>query len=98
MKKLVGKRLTVNPDQKAGLALLATFTLGGPAPTSIIFKVFCNACKSKATITLTEDVPTGDIWLEGPDKCEGCGHQFTDPDATYSMLSQKQIEDYFGPF
>jgi hypothetical protein len=96
MKLLVGRREVVNPDLKSAVQVLSMFTLASPPPNKVFFDETCGQCKTKVRITLSETPETGEVWIDGPDKCETCGHQLSRPDAKPKMLSQEAIKGYFG--
>lgn len=98
MKRLVGKRANINPGLKEGMWLLAIFTPVGPKPSVIEFNKICVVCKEPVKITLSEDVNTGEIWLEGADRCVKCGHQLSNDKAMPPSLSQEAISSFFGNY
>ena len=95
MKKLVGKRENYNPNIWETLLLVSTLIPGAFHTTNIRFDETCRKCKAPLVIMLHEDVKTGEIWLEGPDKCCTCGNQLSNPSSTF-QLSQEAITGYFG--
>jgi len=95
MKKMVGKRENPNPGLREGMMLVGAFISGASKPTKIRFDETCSQCKAPVVILLSEDITTGEIWLEGPDKCSGCSHQLSDPNSKF-QLTQEAIHGYFG--
>jgi rRNA maturation endonuclease Nob1 len=95
---MVGKRERVHKALKMAIKLLEIFTVNGPKPSAIEYDETCAGCKAPVKITLSEDINTGEIWLEGPDKCEKCGHQLSDDRARAQPLSQEAIANLFGRY
>ncbi len=98
MRTLVGKRENVNPGLKEAMGLVAMLTPAGPKSSVIESNGACAKCKEPVKITLSEDPNTGEVWLEGPDKCGKCGHQFSDDKAPFQPLSQEAIASLFGKY
>jgi len=98
MKKLMGQRQTVDPELKTGIALLSLFSLRDLSPTKIQFNKSCAKCSAPIALTLTEEVETGQIWIEGPDNCLNCSNVISDPNAQSEMLDQKTIARFFGEY
>jgi len=96
MKIQIGKREKVNPELKTGMAMVEIHTQGKMKPTVLDFDEVCDKCGARIKITVSEEVSTGIIWLEGPDKCEKCGHQISSNTPTFEPLNQGQIEEWFG--
>ena len=97
MKKKIGQREHVNPTLDEGLQVLRLFILGGPLAKTIRFDTCCNVCKTKIPVYLKEDSSTGEIWIEGPDKCPDCQITIIDPTLDYQM-TQDEIFGYFGEY
>lgn len=99
MKILVGKRRVVDSELKGMMALAVTLTTSaGPRPATVEYRETCAKCKAPVIITISEIVSTGEIWIEGPDKCAKCGHQLANPNAPPRPLSQEMIEKFFGKY
>ena len=97
MKKLVGKRENYDPAMREAIILAEAFILvNGPKPTTVEFPHKCNSCHTPIIITLTEDISTGEIWLEGPDNCPRCNFKISDEKAKAQPLSQECINSLFG--
>jgi hypothetical protein len=97
MKKQVGQREKVNLSLKEAMMLVSVFIPGASKPPTIVWEGKCEKCKFPLSIKLSEEVETGKIWIEGPDKCEKCDHQLSNESATV-MLTQDQIFGYFGKY
>jgi DNA-directed RNA polymerase subunit RPC12/RpoP len=96
MKLLIGRRENYNPEFRPG-STFVQFILGGRArPTVIEYPGKCSTCSSPVTITLREDTNTGEIWLEGPERCVSCGQQFSNESAAFQPLDQEAICGLFG--
>lgn len=95
MKKIVGRRKNYNPDMREALLLVSAFVPGAFHAPNIRFDETCSKCKSPLVIMLREDIKTGEVWLEGPDKCSECGNKLSNPNSTF-QLSQEAIAGYFG--
>ena len=97
MRKLVGKRGNYDPARREAQILAEAFILvNGPRPTVIEHPYMCNVCHAPVTITLTEDISTGEVWLEGPDNCPACNFKISDETATFQPLTQTAIVELFG--
>lgn len=80
------------------LVEVCVFLPGARHATRIQFDGTCSKCGAPAPAIMSEEVETGKIWLEGPDRCVGCGAQLSDPNAKFQPLTQAQIEGMFGKF
>ena len=100
MRKLVGQRNpTVLGSFKEAILLVEYFVFpNGPRPTSIIFPGYCSKCNTPVKTVLSEDMDTCEIWLEGPDVCGCCGNELATPNPPSIILTQEQIEGFFGKF
>jgi len=97
MRKLVGKRENYDSARREAKILAEAFILiNGPRPTVIEYPNTCNSCHAPITVTLTEDISTGEIWLEGPDNCPNCNFKISDETAKTQPLTQAAIIDLFG--
>jgi len=99
VRKLVGKRENPNGERRVEMGLVHLFTsLQGPAPAKIVDRGKCQKCSFPVETSLSEDIDTGKIWLEGHDLCPRCGHQLANPDALFQPLSQEAIQQLFGKY
>ena len=97
MKKLVGKRETpIDPGLRAMISVASMCATGRPIYASRVFYGSCEKCDRPVKIEFTEDIKTGEIWLEGPDNCAGCGHQLVVNKLPDTQLSQEGIRKLFG--
>lgn len=98
MRLLVGKREGIpNLDERAVLAFLSQITTGTLPGNRRIYPGQCSNCNEPVENSLTEDVKTGEIWAEGPDFCPKCRIRLANENPSFDMLSQKAIENLFGP-
>jgi len=97
MKKLVGQRTNPRPELREALLLVDAFLPGAQRPTKVkIDGTICKACRAPVEIFMSETINTGEIWLEGPDACPGCGAKLSDENGKFQPLSQVQIQVIFG--
>ena len=99
MKVLVGKRN--KPIAKPGGSLERIKNLGEmmgatiqSGPVITIGRVGCPKCKKIYDVIIREDAYTGEVWAEGPEKCE-CEFVF-EYNGTPPKMNQEQIENLFG--
>ncbi len=98
MKRQVGQRQHPDPEMKAILGLVQTMATGSLTSTQKSYSSKCAGCGSPVAITLTEEVDTGKIWMDGPDSCANCGRRLANLDTQLPQLSQATIEMLFGKF
>lgn len=93
MKVIVGKREDSTCSEASFLVkMFLAPNLIEPRRT---FNCKCSNCRSKVQITIFEEINSGEIWIEGPDKCK-CGHRLAVENIPDIKLSQKAIVSLFG--
>lgn len=99
MKVQVGQRAKVPDLEFRAVMAFASMCCTAQIPgTRKILRGMCRNCEDPVDRVLSEDIETGQVWLEGPDNCPTCHFRLSAEDPPDVQLSQEMIERLFGKF